>query len=216
MKDLENVYNTFNKWLSFEDTKRIDIMLATSLTREIKGTKIWIIFVGASGDWKSEMLNTLDDGGLNTYTIKKLTPRTIVTGNIAVGDLAPKLKDKVILITDFASLITLPPNDKAQLWAQLRDLYDGVAGGDSGSGKSVKYKDLNVTLLGASTPAIDNQILHNQSLGQRELIYRVNETKDREDLRNKLSENEEQEELMRMELRKAVQDFLLKKTFKRN
>ena len=208
MTTLKIVYDTFQKWLHVEDTLRIDAMLATALTREKQGTKIWMLFVGPSGDWKSEMLNTLDDGGYNSFLLKKLTSKTLVSGFKGVEDLAPKLKNKILLITDMAQLITSHPNDKAQIWAQLRDLYDGYAGLDAGSGKSVKYSDLNITLIGASTPAIDSQILHNSSLGQRELIYRVKEMIDRQFLRKKIEENINYEIEMRTALKTSVQNFL--------
>ncbi len=40
---LKEVHDVFKKWLNFEDTKKIDIMLAIALTRPVEGTKIWLI-----------------------------------------------------------------------------------------------------------------------------------------------------------------------------
>ena len=188
-------------------------MLAVALTRMVRGTKLWLIFVGPSGDAKSEMVNCLDDGGLNIYVMHKLTARTIVSGNPKVHDLAPELDNKLIIISDFAEILTLPPAEKAAIWGQLRELYDGRAGGDTGAGKRSKYDHLNVTMIGCSTPAIDSQILIHQALGTRELIYRTKGSFNKTDLLKKVNYNEEEEEEMRFELRKATQQFLIERKY---
>lgn len=41
-------------------------------------------------------------------------------------DLAPLLDNKIILITDMAQLLKLPPIEKGELWGQLREFYDWV------------------------------------------------------------------------------------------
>jgi len=218
---LKEVHKVFNKWLNYEEEKkkRLELMLAVMLTRPLIEDKIWLIIIGASGDGKSEMLNAFDDGGFNTYIIQKLTPKTLISGlkggkrKDVCLDLAPKLKNKVVLIPEFASLLTMPTTDKAQIWAQLRDLYDGKAGGHTGSGTEAKYSDLNVTLMGCSTPVIDSQILIHQSLGTRELLWRTEGNEDKDLLLHKITLNKKKRENMKLELRKAVQEFLLNKNF---
>ena len=207
---LNDVYEIYKKWLHIEDLKRIDVILAVALTREIKGTKLWLILVGNSGDWKSVQLNALDDGGLNSRVVKNMTARTLVSGSKYESDLAPELKDKLMLIPEMASILKLMPMDKAQVWAQLRDLYDGEAGKDSGMGKRARYTNLNITFIGGSTPAIDSQILIHQDLGSRELIWRTSENDNMDDglTSEKCWDNEEHEEEMIYELRKVTQDFL--------
>ena len=207
---LKEVYKVYQKWLNVTDTRRIDSGLAVALTREIKGTKLWVIYVGHSGDWKSEQINALDNG-LHTKVIKGFTSRTLVNGDPKVPDLAPQLKDKIVLIPEMAQILKLMPADKAQVWAQLRDLYDGVAGKQSGLGLDVLYKDLNITLIAGATPAIDSQILIHQDLGSRELLWRTNGEKDAMEDDKTMDmcwNNEEAEGNMRLEIKKATQDFL--------
>lgn len=208
MVRLQDVYEVYEKWLHIEDTKRIDVVLATALTRGLEGTKLWLILIGASGDWKTEQLNALDDGGYMTKTLSRITPRTLVSGHPKVTDLAPQLHNKLVLIPDFASLLKLSPQDKGLVWAQLRDLYDGYARAVSGSGKDSEYKNLDVTLIGASTPVIDTQILIHQDLGTRELLWRTQGNVELKELLVKIDENEEVELDMRLELKKITQKFL--------
>jgi len=212
--EIKKVYEVCQKWLNIEDLDRIDLMLAVALTSRTKGTRLWVLFVGASGDGKSELVNALDDGGLHTYLLHKLTSKTLVSGNKKAQDLAPKLKDKLLIISDFAEILTLPVVEKASVWGQMRELYDGRAGGDFGSGVSANYKDLNVTMIGCSTPAIDNQMLIHQSLGTRELIYRTKGNNALDKLNKMIRHNLKAEEEMRMEIRTAIQNFLLETEYK--
>ncbi len=210
---LKGVYKVYKKWLKVADTKRIDSGLAVMLSRMVLGTKLWLIYVGKSGDWKSEQIHALEcRKGITTKTIKCFTAKTLVNGSIHIQDLAPKLKNNVVLIPEMAQLLTLHPNEKAQVWAQLRDLYDGKAGKQSGMGADADYKDLNVSFIGGSTPAIDSQILIHQNLGSREMIWRTSEKdadiKEQDDIMEKVWKNEEAEGTMREEIHKVTQDFI--------
>lgn len=208
---LSDVYKVCKKWLYLKNTHRIDVLLAVHRSREMPGTKLWLIVIGGSGASKSELLKPLDDGGRNTHVLQELTPNTLVSGNPAAPDLAPQLKDKTVLIYDLAILLNLQKDAKAKVWAQLRELYDGNAGKNCGSGKSAKYSGLNITLMGCSTSAIDNQILIFNELGTRELLYRIkpaDEDMEREALMSKVLENEQYEELMRQQIHLTVQSYL--------
>lgn len=208
---LKDVHAVVRKWLHLKDMNRVDLILAVALSRMLKGTKLWLIIIGGSGGTKSELLKPLDDDEVTTYVLQELTPNTLVSGNNYAEDLALKIKDKIILIYDMAILLNLRKDDKAKVWAQLRELYDGNCSKDVGSGKKgTKYKDLNVTLIACSTGAIDNQILIHNTLGTREMLYRIKPTveiDEEEALMNKVLENDEKEEQMRKELREVFDKF---------
>lgn len=209
---LVDVHNTFKKWLYLKNTNRIDVILATHLSRQLKGTKIWLVIIGGSGGSKSEILKTLDDGGKETYVLQELTPNTLVSGNPMARDLAPELDNKSVLIYDAAVLLNLNKDDKAKIWAQLRELYDGNCSKQTGSGKQNRsYTGLNITLIMCSTGAFDTQILIHSNLGTRELLYRlapILEKAEEEQLMQRVLFNEEYEEQMRNELKSIVQKFI--------
>lgn len=168
-----------------------------------------MILIGASGDWKTEQLLALTDKK-ETKVIHQMSSKTLVNGfknKKKYPDLAPKLNNKMVLIYDMAQLLKLHPNEKAEVWAQLRNLYDGFAGKQSGQGIDIAYKDLNVTLLGASTPAIDTQLLIHQDLGTRELLWRC-ENSEKVTIADKIWINEPFEDLMRLEMNEITNKFL--------
>lgn len=209
--NLKNLYRIYKENLYIEDTDRIDVILATALSKKLEGIPLWLILVGASGDMKSVQLNALEND--DTYILHNLTSKTLVNGykdKDKFPDLAPELDGKLVIIPDMAQILKLPPVDKAEVWAQLRDLYDGVAGKTSGLGSRAKYKNLKVTLLAGSTPSIDSQILVHQDLGTRELVYRTSGNKEKEKVMQQCFDNEEREEEIKKTLRKATKDFLNK------
>ncbi len=215
--NLKKLYEIYQKNLHIEDTKRIDVVLATALSRKLEGIPIWLILVGPSGDMKSVQLNALDDD--YTYVLHNLTSKTLVNGypdKEKFPDLAPELHNKLVIIPDMAQILKLPPSEKGELWGQLRDLYDGLAGKLSGQGSRAKYKGLKVTLIAGSTPSIDSQILVHQDLGTRELIYRTNGNIDKNAVMEKCFMNEEFETKIKKQLKQVTTAFLQDTPIKRN
>jgi hypothetical protein len=215
---LPMLYKTYHEYLNVSDDDRIDVGLAVALTRKKKGTtRVWLLIIGPSGDWKSVQLTALSDKGIdhNTFFIRKLTKSTLVSGNPKVKDLAPQLDGKLVLIPEMASILKLDPKEKAAIWAQLRDLFDGIAGGQYGSGKKVDYTGLHITLMMGSTPVIDSQILIHQDLGQRELCFRTNPLDSmKKKTMKKVWENEEKEESMGKVLQEITYGFLKNTEYK--
>ena len=206
---LEEVYKVYKRYFHVEDTKRIDIVLATALSQKLPGIPIWLIIVGPSGDMKSVQLNSIRND--DVMIMHNLTSKTLVNGyknKVKYPDLAPELNNKIVIIPDMAQILKLPPAEKGELWGQLRDLYDGLAGKMSGMGSRAQYENIKVTLLAGSTPAIDGQILVHQDLGTRELIYRTKGSKLKKDVMKKCFDNEELEEMIGKELKEKTSDFL--------
>ena len=216
---LQDVYNVYRKWLHIEDTKRLDIGLAVYLSRKMEGTPIWLIFVGPSGDMKSEQIRALNDEE-SSITFQRFTSKTLISGDRKVGlgedycAIFYKDNQKVLLIYDLSQLLKLPTIEKAEVWAQLRDLYDGSLQRSFGNKISKYYKNLRVTLIAGSTPHLDSQILIHQDLGTRELLYRTSKVKNPKNIINMVLKNEMEEENMRTELHNTTCEFLKYKTIK--
>jgi len=214
---LEDVHKIYKEELYLEDTKRIDMILASALSSKMNGIPIWLILVGASGDMKSVQLNALE--GFDTYYLQKMTSKTLVNGfkdKEKHPDLAPKLNNKIMVIRDMATLMKLPPAEKAEIWGQLRDLYDGFAGTTSGMGTDVQYSDLKISLIAASTPSIDGQILIHQDLGTRELIYRCDGNKNKKEAMKICMRNQLLEDKIMPKLREVTVNFLKKTEINEN
>ncbi|GAI85900.1 unnamed protein product, partial [marine sediment metagenome] len=69
---LEDLLDTFKKWLELEETEYIEIILATILSNQIPGDPVWLFIIGAPGASKTEILRSFKDIE-SIYTTSKLT-----------------------------------------------------------------------------------------------------------------------------------------------
>ena len=212
---LADVHTVVKKWLFLSDNTIIDLILATVLTNQKKGTPVWIIIVDQSGEAKSELLRTLHKLP-NTILISDLNNKAFVSGNPSADDLFSKLRSKntILILPDLAILSSKRKDEKNEIWAKFRDLYDGILNRKTGMG-SKECDDAHVTLIGAATPNFRSQQIINNQLGTRELLYSPIQRS--EYLLKKLDkamENDDYEDKMRNELEKTVLRFLRKRKLK--
>jgi predicted transcriptional regulator len=218
---LEALRAVFHKWFKYSDETLLDLCLAVkihSLKLEQFKMPLWLFIISASGDRKSSMVlsfleDDLEEHDRTTYFLNFLTRNTLATGYVKniEHDLAPKLNNKLVLTGDMAQFIKLHDMEKGAIWSQLREAYDGRVQKDTGSGVHTFYKDNFWDWLACSTHALDEELILNNELGTRELLYHMpneNESsEERENLMNAVWNNVTFKSQMREELRQAVRRF---------
>ena len=242
-KDKENatltkVYEVLDKYLYLPDKRRVDLILAIALSKKELGTPLWLVIVGSSGDAKSEIIRAIEKYQ-GTIKIDQITPNTLASGKpdvikdkktgqmitLPVVDLGSSLQNKstLLLIPDLAVFSSKNTDDKQQIWAQFRNLYDGFINKRTGTGVNRAYENCHVTLIGCSTPVIRDEFIVHAQLGTRELMWDTGLEKDgnpsKEHTRKHKTlmawSNEKYEEQMRKEVADIVLNFLKFKKFKR-
>lgn len=210
MVSLDDVHKAYGKYFHMEqdDYDRLDANLATAISIKLPGLPLWLINVAGSGGNKSGLTTPFIEWE-RVHKEHTITANTLVSGKPGKTDLVLKLKNKVLYIQDMAQLLTLHPNDKAKVWAQLRDLYDGYAGKSTGMGKSKNYDKIYVNFIGNATEDIDVQILIHSSLGTRELLYRHQGVELTDKLMDAVLKNEDKDksEVIKQKLGKLVAKF---------
>lgn len=209
---LTDVYKAYKKWLFINDTSVIDLILATYLSNQKSGTPVWIFIVAQSGDMKSELIRPLFNLS-NVIVIDNMTSNSFISGHEKGADLFGDLvnKDILLVIPDVAVLSSKTPNEKNEIWAQFRNLFDGIL--SKRTGMLSKYSsDIHVSLIGGATPNFRSQYIINNQLGSRELLYSPESRSEylKEKL-NKAMENDNYEDEMRLEIRIVVASFLKNK-----
>lgn len=215
--DYHTVIQTFKKWLYIEDDSIIDLCLAISLWRT-KDPPLWLIVVAPSGSGKTEILKAFEDKSDNPSTeiMSKITPNTFLSGvsqkKEQHTDFAERISGfpKLFLTYDVAQFLKMDPKDKSQVWAQMRDIYDGCI--ERKAFNVSKYvKDIKINWLICSTNAIDAELLIHNELGTREMIYRFNSKNvDQRAVLKRILKNIGKEKLMRDELNYVVRKFIEK------
>jgi len=213
---LSDIYNVLQKWLYIQDTKRIDVLLATIISNQIPGTPIWIFFVGNSGDTKSELIN-LVSALPHVIKIDQITPNTLASGRKDAHDLGGELQNSshILIFPDLATLTSLNKDAKREIWSQWRNLYDGFINKRTGSGVNKAYENCHVTAIAGATPSLREEYHIHQQLGTRELLYDTeSEVKHNHDKMKAAWKNENYEKQMREEIRNALFGFWVHHKYK--
>jgi hypothetical protein len=215
-RSLQDVHHAFGTWLEFPldggnqpRYEIIDIALATVVANRMQGDPLWLFLVGPPSAGKTEVISALDRLP-DIYPLSSLTAQTFASGFERKGvetSLLPRLGGKTITMKDFGTVLTMYREKKAEILAQLREVYDGKFSKDWGNGKSLSWTG-KVGLLAGVTPIIDREYSFNQALGERFLLYRVQGAPARKIAQRALGHQAADSGSARKALRDVVRGFL--------
>lgn len=172
---VQKIYDTFQKFLFLKNTDGIQIMLATVMANAIEGDPIWMFLVAPPGSAKTEIIQSLAQCE-KVYAISSLTPHALISGASWVGgsdpSIIPKLKDKVLGIKDFTTIMELRENERDEIFGILRDSYDGHCTKVFGNGIKRSYES-KFGIIAGVTPVIYQLDSQSQSLGERFLKFSI-------------------------------------------
>ena len=207
---LVDVKRVIRKWLYIEDSTSLDVMLGTYVANKLPGDPIWIIFIGPPSNTKTELLRTMD-GHPKVFFLSNYTPATMVSGKgtqkkAEKSSLLYKLDGKTLIIKEFSGILSLRSEQRSEILAQLREIYDGKYNKTFGTGVTHEWNG-KVGLMAACTPAYDKHYGVIGALGDRFILYRS-------DVKDKVSMGRQaiivvgQETEMREEIRAIIHSFM--------
>jgi hypothetical protein len=207
---LEDVRAAFADRLFLPDQTVVDVVLATYAAHKLPGDPVWTLIVGASGRGKTEVIQALAQMP-DVHPLSALTAQTFASGLRGKEDasLLHRLERdgrSFLTLKDLTTVLTLHRDARAEIFAQLREIYDGAFRKEFGSGVTVAWED-RLGFLGGVTPAIDQHHSATALLGERFLYLRLPEVSRRELSRRALKAVGTERE-MRRELREIVTSFL--------
>jgi len=207
---LDRVKAVIKKHLFIEDDRVIDVMMAVYIANQFKADPIWILFVAPPSTAKTENLRAFD-GHPDIFFLSSLTPSTLISGQRPTKrnpqpSLLPKLNDKILVLKDFTTVLSMRSEQQQEILAQLREVYDGSYSKAFGTGVKVDWKG-HIGFMGAVTPVYDKHYSVIGSMGDRFLLYRSN-THDDFKMGLKAIKNVGKEHDMRKEIRNAVHRFI--------
>ena len=203
--DLEKVYH---KWMLIPDKGVIKFICALYIANRIPGKALWAFIIGPSGGGKTELLNPLLELS-DVVPISLLTPNTFLSGMPGKGDasLLPKLSGKVALFKDWTSVLAMQKDAKSEIMSQFREIWDGSMKKVFGTGRIAEWKG-KITVIAASTQAVDLNQQQYTHLGERFLNYRPI-MPDRKLVAMKALDNDSNQEKMQEEMGDAMYAFML-------
>lgn len=172
MDHFEPVRVALEKHLPGIDVEAVEAILAVMLANLLDGDPVWLMLVGPPSTGKTVILSPLD-GIWGAVILSALTPNTLLSGwkGTKSASLLNRLgKRPIIVIKELGTLLS-NKNTRAEVFAQLREVYDGYYAKSFGTGKSEKWEG-HATLLVGFTSAIDLYSL-DSLLGERFVRVRL-------------------------------------------
>jgi hypothetical protein len=170
---LDEVKKVIHKWFYIENDSVIDVIVAGYIANRFKTDPLWIIIIAPPSNTKTELLRSFD-GHKNAFFISNLTPSTLVSGMKTKPEpsLLPKLNDKMVILKDFTTILSMRSENQQEVLAQFRETYDGQYSKVFGNGKELNWKG-RFGLIAACTPKYDSHHAVIGSMGERFLLYRT-------------------------------------------
>lgn len=172
--DINEVVSLFKDSIHVDEDSTITIPLAFTIGNFAPIDCDIMAIIGASGSGKTEMIRSIGDTENQfTYPISSMTSHTFVSGLKNSQDLAPVLRNRLIIIKDFTTILAKNKDEVSGIFADIRDVTDGYIQKIFGSEVGKKeYVDLHSDILLACTNAIEKVNSMNSILGQRIFFFR--------------------------------------------
>jgi hypothetical protein len=174
---LDDLKSVVHEHLHLEDDRIVDIMTAVYIANRFNADPLWMQIVAPPSNAKTELLRAFD-GYPQTQFISNLTPSALVSGTIPKGEqpdpsLVYHLNNKLAVLKDFTTILSMRHENQQEIIAQLREMYDGQYSKIFGNGKRVEWNG-KFGLLAACTPVWDKHYGLIGTMGDRFLLYRSN------------------------------------------
>lgn len=206
--DLSALKRRFEEFLLISDPDYLPVLTGAVMAHRLGFEPVWPLFVGPPGGTKTEPIRSLY-GFEGIYPLSSLTPRTFASGLDTGGDdpsLLARLSDEIIVFKDLTTLLTIDRDARAEVFSQLREIYDGEFVREWGTGKRLEWQG-RLGFIAGVTDVIDQHHAALAVLGERFLLFRLAAV-DRPQLARKAMANAGKEEQMRSRLAGAMHSFL--------
>jgi hypothetical protein len=173
---LARLHDHIRGWLGERECSRADFAAAVASTTYGSGEPLWGMIIDASSGGKTEIIRMargVEQASLDEFTTAALLSWSKAKEPKRVGVLAGLPEKALITIADFSTILAASDRGlRDQLFADLRRVYDGQLNRHLGNMPSGLSWSGRVTMLAASTPAIDEFSSHSDKLGPRWLYHR--------------------------------------------
>lgn len=169
---LRELMDGIGRHLLLEDQDVVPVMLAAVAAHSLPGEPVWLLIVGPSGGAKTELIRLLWRVPC-VFPLSELTARTFASGLKEARDpsLLARLKNEVLALKDFTSVLEMHREERQAVLAQLREIYDGRFDKVWGTGKEVHWQG-RLGFVAGVTPVIDRYHAVMALLGARFLVIR--------------------------------------------
>ncbi len=169
----------------FPDLAALELVLCSVVSHYCSPTDpVWLFVQGRSRSGKSVVAINPLVGLPLTHEVGDITPKTLISGFNKIVENKDGSKSRInssllyqigksgiLLFKDFTTIMSKRPDQRAEIISQFRELHDGRWSKASGMTKTETWQG-KVTIIAATTPAIERDWLLYRDLGERFLTVR--------------------------------------------
>ena len=163
---------------SFEDC--MAICLAFHVSVKLESEPLWMYLVGAPSSGKSTICELLCADEHHTRALSKFTG--LVSGSRQGSHLIPFLQNRCVIVKDGTLLLESSPQQLANVYGELRDIFDGSLEAKYRNGVSASFSNISFGMIIGITERV--YALNMAALGERFLHCRLETTSETETERN--------------------------------
>lgn len=156
------------------------IGIATHIAVALEGDPLWMYLVGSPSSGKSTLCELLSSDELHSRPISKFTG--LVSGSRQGSHLIPMLQGRCVVVKDGTLLLESNPQQLANVYGELRDIFDGSLEAHYRNGVSASFSNISFGMIIGITERIYS--LNMAALGERFLHCRLETDRAMETQRN--------------------------------
>ena len=180
-RPIDEVIEVFERWLILKDRTPIYAVLGAVAANLLEGDPVWLGLIAPPSSAKTEILNSLS-GLPKVVQASSLSPASFLSATSkkdqdkeATGGLLAQIGEfGIIVLKDFTTMLSLRPEVKAEVFAVLREVFDGRYTRHVGTdgGRTLAWNG-KVGLVFASTETFDRHHSVISAMGDRYLLCRI-------------------------------------------
>lgn len=184
-KEVEKVFLLADKGV-------VKMVVAAIVGNRLFDAPIWILLVAPPSGGKTELILAVE--GLDfIFSVDDLTVNTFASGLKRTGEetsLLHKINNGIITFKDFTSILSKNKEARAEIMKQLRQIYDGKYTKRTGNNNDIEWEG-KVGALAGCTESIYRYLSEFSDMGDRFLMYNIDQPERIEQARRALRNNKD-------------------------
>jgi len=173
---IEDVFRMYDEYLHEPNRMGIEVCMIASLASVFDTDPVWLFLVAPPSSGKTAIISGFrylsQPHDTMALFLSHITTHSLVSGmETKRGD--PSVFGQLngnkmaFFIKDFTTVVSMRDTDKEDIYAQLRDAYDGYTIKSFGNGVKREYNSLKFSLVAGVTELIYDESVNFQALGER-------------------------------------------------
>jgi DNA-binding transcriptional ArsR family regulator len=185
----ESLHSFLTERFHRPDLEAVDLLLAASRSHFFRDTKpVWIWLVGVAGSGKTDIGIRSLEGLPFSQPIGEINTKAFITAKKGQRGILQRLpvmpspngveaRHGILTFKDFTSYLSMRPEDRAVLTAQMREIADGYWSRHTGESAAIHWHG-KVTLIAACTPELEYAWALHRRMGDRFITLRWQDSDD--------------------------------------